>query len=150
MAVVSKLSIKMTGLLQNRAETYGTSSSSNISMNSFSGMLVICRIPCSNGIKFFASQLNQAHTETENFTAFGAGETLWETIPLLLTLNNNKMNLRFTIYKFKKSLQKTYEKFIISEKMTFSHELPTFSFANLFLLSNSQSNKEFAILFQTY
>ena len=149
MAVVSKLSIKMTGLLLNRAETYGTSSSSNISMNSFSVMLVICRIPYSNGIQFFASQLNQAHTETENFTAFG-GETLWETIPLLLTLNNNKINLRFTIYKFKKSLQKTYEKFIISEKMTFSHELPTFSFANLFLLSNSQSNKEFAILFQTY
>ena len=49
-------------------------------------------------------------TETENFTAFG-GETLWETIPLLLTLNNNKMNLRFTIYKLKKSLKKTYEKF---------------------------------------
>ena len=80
MAVVSKLSIKMTGLLPNRAKTYGT----------------------------------------------------------------------FTIYKLKKSLKKTYEKFIISEKMTFSHELPTFSFANLFLLSNSQSNKEFAILFQTY
>ena len=43
MAVFSKLSIKMTGLLLNQTERNGTSSSSNISMNSFQGMFVISR-----------------------------------------------------------------------------------------------------------
>ena len=89
----------------NRSETYGTSSSSNISMNSFSGMFVILRIPYSNGMQFLVYQLNQAHTETENVAALG-GETLWETIPLLLILNNNKMNLRLTIYNFKEKIIK--------------------------------------------
>ena len=81
-------------------------------MNSFSGMFVILRIPYSNGMQFLVYQLNQAHTETENVAALG-GETLWETIPLLLILNNNKMNLRLTIYNFiekiiKGNLQKIY------------------------------------------
>ncbi len=34
------------------------------------------------------------------------GGFLWETIPLLLILNNNKMNLRLTIYNFKEKIIK--------------------------------------------
>jgi hypothetical protein len=60
------------------------------------------------------------------FGSFRGRGTLWETIPLLLTLNYKKINLRFRIYNKKRSLKNTYEKFIISEQITFSHELPTF------------------------